>query len=393
MRCLTIVRHDASKFSLLILTIFTFNKSDAQDSITVNYLLDKIETQQLKHNDYFIEGVFPSYINASRKFKTKKKDNTIFYNTLIAYVLKDNYGNFNHDEKIIVDSIIIRSRRASTYFKNKTRNTYNFWRTDTATRFHYSWWLPILNGNSALPDDMDDTVLGLLMNDENKDSAEALHQLMQAYINKNPPLKTTYKVYKNDNAYSTWFGKKFPVVFDVSVMCNVLSFVQQNNLRWTKADTASLLHIIKTIQRNDIVKHPAFVSPYYANTSIILYHLARLMSIKPITELENIKPQLIQIANDRLQSTNNIFEKVMLSSGLIRWNQSPAQLTITANDFKAIEQNDLPFFIGNIPSYFNRSLKGKFIDLRLLMYNHYCPAWNDCLLLEYLLLNKQKSKT
>jgi len=23
------------------------------------------------------------------------------------------------------------------------------------------------------------------------------------------------------------------------------------------------------------------------------------------------------------------------------------------------------------------------------MYNHYCPAWNDCLLLEYLLLNKK----
>ena len=115
--------------------------------------------------------------------------------------------------------------------------------------------------------------LGLLMNDENKDSAEALHQLMQSYINNNPPLKTTYKIYQNDSAYSTWFGKKFPVVFDVSVMCNVLSFVQENNLQWTKADSASLKYIIKTIQRNDIVKHPAFVSPYYANTSIILYHL------------------------------------------------------------------------------------------------------------------------
>ena len=46
--------------------------------------------------------------------------------------------------------------------------------------------------------------------------------------------------------------------------------------------------IIKTIQRNDIVKHPAFISPYYGNTSIILYHIARLMSIKPINELEAI---------------------------------------------------------------------------------------------------------
>ena len=45
---------------------------------------------------------------------------------------------------------------------------------------------------------------------------------------------------QDDSAYSTWFGKKFPVVFDVSVLCNVLSFIQQNNLQWTKADSASL---------------------------------------------------------------------------------------------------------------------------------------------------------
>lgn len=372
--------------SIIILSGLTLH---AQDNVTVDFLLDKIETQQLKRNNFFIDGVFPSYINASKKFKTKKKDNTIFYNTLIVYVLKNNYNKFNHEQKTTCDSIIARSQRASAYFKNKARNTYNFWRTDTVTKFHYSWWLPVLNGNSALPDDMDDTVLGLLMNNENKDSGKALHQLMQAYINKSPPLETTYKVYANYSAYSTWFGKKFPVVFDASVMCNVLSFVQQNNLQWTKADSASLDYIIQTIQRNDIVKQPAFVSPYYANTSIILYHLARLMSIKKIGSLEIIKPQLIQIANERLQSSDNLLEKTMLSSTLIKWNQQPQKLNISIEDFKNIEHNNLPFFIGNIPSYFNRSLKGKFIDLRLLMYNHYCPAWNDCLLLEYLLLYKQ----
>ncbi len=285
-------------------------KTTAQDSVTVDYLLDKIETQQLKHNDYFIDGIFPSYINASRKFKTKKKDNTIFYNALIAYVLKDNYNRFSPAQRITCDSIITRSLRAAAYFKNKTRNTYNFWRTDTAVKFNYSWWLPIFKGNSALPDDMDDTVLGLLLNSENKDSAEALHRFMQAYTNNNPPLKTTYKIYQNDSAYSTWFGKKFPVVFDVSVMCNVLSFVQQNNLQWTKADSASLKHIITIIQRNDIVKHAAFVSPYYANTSIILYHLARLMSIKPIAELESIKPQLIQTQNNNCNHQTIFLKKL-----------------------------------------------------------------------------------
>lgn len=379
----------ALRFGVFVSSLFLINiELKAQDGITIDYLLDKIETQQLKRNNYFIDGIFPSYISASKKFKTKKQDNTIFYNALVVYVLKNNYNQFTPEQKITCDSIIARSIGALPNFKNKTRNTYNFWRTDTATKFHYSWWLPLFEGKNGLPDDMDDTVLGLMMNDKNKNSAEALHQLMQSYINKKPPLKTTYKIYQKDSAYSTWFGKKFPVVFDVSVLCNVLSFVQQNNLQWTNADSASLQYIIKTIQRNDIVKHPAFVSPYYAGTYIILYHIAKLMSVKPINELEKIKPQLITIANKQLQSSNNIFEKILLSTALIKWNQQPQQLNISINDFRSIEQNKLPFFIGNIPSYFKQPLKEKFINLRLLMYNHYCPAWNDCLLLEYLLLSK-----
>jgi len=114
------------------------------------------------------------------------------------------------------------------------------------------------------------------------------------------------------------------------------------------------------------------------------------MSIKPISELEVIKPQLISLASQQLQSSQNLFERIMLSSALIKWDRQPQQLNISVQEFKSIEQNNLPFFIGNIPSYFKQPWKEKFIGLRLLMYNHYCPAWNDCLLLEYLLLSKNQ---
>ncbi|HEY2726876.1 MAG TPA: hypothetical protein VGI61_06860, partial [Parafilimonas sp.] len=100
------------------LSFFNIN-STAQDSITVDYLLDRIETQQLKHNNFFLNGIFPSYISASKKFKTRKKDNTIFFNALISYALKDNYTKFSPEQKIVCDSIIARSVRASYHFKNK----------------------------------------------------------------------------------------------------------------------------------------------------------------------------------------------------------------------------------------------------------------------------------
>jgi hypothetical protein len=369
----------------LVFTIFFSGLAAAQDSLTIDYLLDRIETQQLKRNDFFMDGVFPSYISASRKFKTRKEDNTIFYNTLVVYTLKEYRDKFSAEQKIVCDSIIARSTRALPKFKNVSRTTYNFWRTDTSVRFPYSWWLPLFRGKTTLPDDMDDTVLGLMMlNDD--DSSEAVHGLMQSYINSKPPLKTTYRVYAYDSAYSTWFGKKVPVVFDISVLCNVLSFVQKNNLHWTGADSASLQLIVKTIQRNDIVKHPLFVSPYYGNTSIILYHLSRLMSIKPIPELEQLKQTLISIAEQRLKSSDNIFEQVILSSSLLKWDEKPPVINLSTSDVRDIETNDLPFFIGNIPSYFKQPWKENYMALRLLMYYHYCPAWNDCLLMEYLIL-------
>jgi hypothetical protein len=110
------------------------------------------------------------------------------------------------------------------------------------------------------------------------------------------------------------------------------------------------------------------------------------MSIKPIQELEPLKPQLVSVARERLQSSGNMLEKIILSSALLKWNEKPPQLSLSASDVRDIETNDLPFFIGNIPSYYKQPWKEDFMSLRLLMYYHYSPAWNDCLLLEYLML-------
>ena len=373
---------------LLTLCLCTLTAT-GQDSLTMDYLLDRIETQQLKRNDFFMDGIFPSYISGNRKFKTRKQDNTMFYNALIAYTLNDHYDAFPSEQKIICDSIISRSKRALSKFKNPNRPTYNFWRRDTTFRFPYNSLF--FGPKKTLPDDLDDTVLGLMILKED-DSTNAVHALMQDYTNSKPPLKTTYKIYSRDSAYSTWFGKKMPVVFDVSVLCNVLSFVQRNNLQWTTADSASLQLIVKTIQRDDIRKHPLFVSPYYGNTSIILYHLARLMAVKDVPALEQLKPGLVTLARGRLQSSNNMLEKIILTITLLKWNEDPPSLNLTTSNVRDIETNDLPFFIGNIPSYFKQPWKEDFMSLRLLMYYHYCPAWNDCLLMEYLVLRQQKSK-
>ena len=372
-------------FFILIISLHTFS----QDSAYINFLLKRIYEQQVKADDYFMPGIFPSYISRHEEFSTKKKDNTIFYNVLTDYVLSDFYNNLSAAGKIIADSIHARTKKILPSFKNqKGRNTYNYWRTDSAFKFPYTWWIPLLRGHVTLPDDMDDTVLGLLANEAPDSSAEALHQLMQQFIHNGSKLKTTFTTYRNYKTYSTWFGKKVPVVFDVCVLSNVLSFVQQYHLPFTAADSAAIALLAKTIESGDYIKHPQFVSPYYGKTSLILYHLSRLMSTGKIEALEKLKPQLLNEAIQQCSHSNNILEKIILSSPLMKWGQSPAAFALPpiSEIEKQIEQNPLPFFIGNIPSYLKQPLKENMINRKMLLFYHYCPAWNDALLLEYLLL-------
>ncbi|HXL57166.1 MAG TPA: hypothetical protein VN958_12960, partial [Chitinophagaceae bacterium] len=186
----------------------------------------------------------------------------------------------------------------------------------------------------------------------------------------------------------TWFGKKFPVVFDVSVLCNILSFVQTYKLQLTKADSASLEVIIQTIKNNYHITQPVYASPYYGKTSIILYHIARLMSIKKIPGLEELKVKLITDAVKELAHSNNIPERIILSSAILKWGYIPPQFQLPAIDDieSKIEKNDFCFFVGNIPSYFHDRFRKYATNKNIGLFYHYCPAWNDVLLLEYLVL-------
>lgn len=365
----------------------------AQDSMYINYLVKRISEQQIKKDKFFMPGIFPSYISGREKFNTKKVDNTIFYNLLIYYNINEYYPLLNDENKKLADDINNNTKKLLPKFKNKNgRNTYNYWRTDSTFRFPYTWWIPIVRGHVSLPDDMDDTVLGQLANDATDSVASQIHALMQQYINTNGNLKTTYSTYKKYKTYSTWFGKKVPVVFDVCVLCNVLTFIEKEHLPFSATDIAAVDLMVKTIETNDYIKHPHFVSPYYGKTSLILYHLSRLMSAGKINELEKFKSQLIDEATSQLNNSDNVLEKIILSSALIKWGEKPAVLILppVAQIKNEIEKNNFPFFIGNIPSYLKQPFKENMINRNMLLFYHYCPAWNDALLLEYILLSQKK---
>jgi hypothetical protein len=378
------------RYSLFLFLVLSSLHSFAQDSALMKELTQRIAAHQASSNTFFIQGVFPSYISNNPYLSKQKKDNNIFFTALTDYTLNNLYLRRLIDSSIY-NSIHSRALQAYPYFKNKKgRSTYNFWRTDTAYTFPYTNWIYKIKKNSALPDDIDDTVLSLLAQDADSTTAVAVHALMQQYINADEQkAKAIDKSYRQYNAYSVWYGRGFPVVFDVCVFSNVLHFVQQYNLTWTAADSASLKVIIQSITSEDYRKKPLTISPYYGNTSIILYHIARLMSSKPIPELESLKVQLIISAIQQFAHTKNPLEKAILCTAIIRWGYVPP--TFEMPELNAIEQNDLPFFIGNIPSYFSQYLRQFVIHKGLGLFYHYCPAYNDALFLEYLALRRSIS--
>jgi hypothetical protein len=368
-------------------------QSAAQDSLLIHYLLKRIAAQQIKQGDYFLQGIFPSYISNNQTFNNRKKDNNIFFNSLIEYTLNNIKLNMSKPNQFIIDSILINAKPLFAKFKNrKGRDTYNFWRTDTAYDYPYASFFKLFWKKITLPDDMDDTILSLLALDTDDSVASNVHALMQEYVNSDTnKVRSVINMYNDLPAYSTWFGKKFPVVFDVSVLCNILSFVQIYNLQWTKADSASLNVIVKTIESNYHLTKPVYASPYYTKTSIILYHVARLMSIKKIPKLEELKVKLITDAVNEFAHSNNLVEKIILSSAILKWSYSPPPFALpTIEDIESkIEKNDFCFFVGNIPSYFHDIFRKYATGKNMGLFYHYCPAWNDVLFLEYLVLKNE----
>jgi hypothetical protein len=365
--------------------------SNANDSL-IHHLLQRLDYLQVNHAAYFPQGIFPSYRQYSTKDHPFKDDDNIFFTGITGLTLQQLRPYFQQEDQIICDSIIQRIKTIAPKFKNaKGRNTYNFWRTDTPKIFPNGGWLNVFNHSFALPDDLDDTAVMLLVLKESDSVFAEVHQLMQSFTNKaENPARTTLSAYKGIEAYSVWFGKKMLVELDACVLCNSLLMVQSKNLEWSKTDSASVGFLVQMIEHKDHITHPDVMSVYYKTTPAILYHLSRLMQIKKINALEKYKAQLIIDANQAYAASNNLLEKILLRTALLRWGVSLPHEEIFSHDLvKEVEETHLVFFIANLACILPKNLAFGLFNLGLTRFYFYCPAYYDALLLEYLVLQKR----
>lgn len=384
--------------SLLFLFFFLIVKaqcycqdSSINDSL-VHQMLSRIFYIQEHHEKDFPAGLIPSYRQYHHKKDVFKNDDNIFFTGLVVFTLQYLYPSLDKHSQTICDTIFSHAAPLYARHRNrKGRSTYNFWQTDKPEIFPDGGWLNLFNKRQALPDDMDVTAIVLLADDAADSTIRQVHLLMQDYTGRqSKKARSTLPAYKNSRAYSTWFGKKMPIDFDFCVMTNILYLVNKNQLSYTSADSASLDFIVKVIENRDHINHASVVSPSYNRTPIILYHISRLMAQTKMPNLEKYRAQLVKDAISIYNRTNNFFDKILLSTSLMRWGIMPPNdsliIVTTLEDF--VEKNNFVFFIANMASVLSRPYNVLIGNTGIGKFNYYSPAYDYTLLIENIIVRK-----
>lgn len=364
--------------------------SDSANQLTHTILLDL--ERKLDQPPYLgVSGVYPSYVNGKKKFKTKHRDLTIFYNVLIDNILRRSLSKLSGEDSLLAERLLLKSRIAYSHFENPhRRGTYNFWRRDSVYTIPYHFLGSFLNNHPNVPDDFDDSGLGYCALGKSSDSARYLHQLMLGFRNKKPfKNKRILNAYRNIEAYSSWFGENFPVVFDVCVISNMLWFIHHYQLPWNRADSAGLQLLTTVLGKDaDIKENPLLLSPYYGTKPIIYYHVANLMADTKIDTLESLKPSMIEQVRQLLTKSKDPFETLLLQSTLQRLGFETSNV-LNTSQLESIRISDYPFFIGNVRSYFSIGISKILGKSDILLYYHFCPAFNEALLFDLIMRKKE----
>jgi len=368
------------KIALIIFIIYSPCCFSQDIGFSKDSLLHKICDLQCKGDDFFHDGLFASkrYLGEQKKFKY---DNNIFFTALITYTLQSLHDDFTRHDQQIIDSIISRAKSNYSRYRNRRNEiTYNFWQTHPD--------LPLPNNKFwsksekiKLPDDFDDTSIIFVTQEKNDSLDFVLKQKMAAHANLvNAKISSTFRRYKSYKAYNTWFGEKMKQDFDICVMSNTLLYIFQRGLELNQFDYETMQLIKQMVISDDYLNYPQLISPHYQNSSVILYHLSRLLSVANNEKLNGIRDKVIKDLNEKLKHVNNRMEKVILLSSLYRLDQKPdiqMDYKDISNDFE-----DFSFFVAN-PFSGNTMLAKRLLGTgKYAFYKYRCDAYNWTLILE-----------
>lgn len=345
-------------------------------------LLSDIKAFQTKgDNKIYPEGIFPSQ-RRHRLIGIIRQDDNSFFTALIVFELQRLKKYFSPDELKSIEDIKYQAQKAFPHYENKKgEGTYNFWKTKKNAHFP--------NGNIfskfdflRLADDVDCTALVYLANGySTRDIINLKNKLL--YHAKLPVItsKNTLPHYRNLKLYSTWFGKYIPIETDVCVIANLLYLIFESKVTLNEYDIDSIKFVCSVIN-NDEHKIQAFrVAPYYPKTSIIIYHISRLLTVAENQEIQNLKPKLKADILQKLSGDNHPMEELILNTSLM-WLGEKENI----EELEMPADTNFPWFIAGMLTSINNPIARWMAPMPLFHIQFYCEAYMKTLFLEYKIL-------
>jgi hypothetical protein len=300
----------------------------------------------------------------------------------------------NNSDKAIAEKIIDKAAAVYPYYKDQYKYPYyNFWPTHAPILPH-SYYFKYLKSIFGQGEDADDSIMILMTsnNDDSSNSALKKRLIQVSNLNNGRKIISTYKKYRSYPAYSTYLGERMTPDFDFAVHCNILYFMFDKKLPLIKQDSATI-HVLEEMLKNrEYIKTPTYLSPYYVKSTILLYHITRLITAFRIPDLEQYKQQLIADAKQLLQKSNNIMDQIILCTSLLRLGaDAPALNIISIDEFEKSNQKQYIFFQARAAFSYPTPFKQIFLHWSYITYYFYCPAFNKTLWLEYLVERNKKN--
>ena len=294
-------------------------------------LFEKLKSIQ---NQSFISlnGLFPS--ERSHPFGYKREDFSAYFTATLYHSLSRLIPFLVETEILILEEIRENACLGVIPFQNKQGlNRYNFWQTNPGKHFPNGYVLGRWDYFRP-PDDVDDSVMIYQLQKRSIAESKWLMHHVDSYANGEKKwIKNTLEPYKKLSAWCTFFCRDMPLGFDACVISNVLYFNLINDFKKNNPYKDSLRYLCLMLEKKHHISQPEKVSPYYPHSSIILYHLAKLMSKFEVQELEIFKEefriQMIKIFENSLFES----EKIMLENAWM-WlfqTEPPSQKTPIKN--------------------------------------------------------------
>ena len=339
--------------------------------------LAELKRYRDENGPQFPSGSIPSH-RVYPLFNLTRADPNVYFPALIASKLLELGFMMNEEQKRLSDTIIRGIASTFQLYKSRRgRMHYNFWPTKPDIPFPNGKFLRKLDF-LKLPDDIDDTALVYDALQSKPDALIMLQQNIEKHFSDHYP--------DQPKLYAAWLGEKMPFVVDVSAMTNLLNLFNKSDLPVTEFSYASGNHLRKVILSRDYISYPYKVSPYYPDTAVIAYHLAKWISLTG-DRREDLAQHMVPDLKALAENEQHTFRAMLYASSLLRLNTN-ANYQISFKQIKPFLPA-FPWFFGSMLSAVKWKTLRKCGSWNIFHIAHVCEAWNFTLWVEYQLLKER----